>query len=108
VRQASPLARTRGLQSLGRGVAIRIDSSVLEDIRADLAEAFAPLLTPQDQARWRPHVTIQNKVAPNVALALLGSLEQGWCDQPVGVAGIGIFFYRGGPWEPVSRHMFRG
>lgn len=107
VRNTAPPARTRGLLSLGRGVAVRIDSPDLEAARADLAEAFAPLLVPQDQARWRPHVTIQNKVTADAARTLLTRLERDWIDRPIGIAGLGIFYYRDGPWEPVSRQMFR-
>ena len=59
---AAPVARAAGLMNLGRGVAIRIESPDLAAIRERLADAFAPLLTPQDAAGWRPHVTVQNKV----------------------------------------------
>jgi 2'-5' RNA ligase len=104
----APGARTRGLLSLGRGVAIRIDSPGLEQMRADLADAFAGMLTPQDQAGWRPHITIQNKVAPAEAKSLLTLLEKGWRDRPLGIAGLAAWHYRGGPWELLSRHMFRG
>ena len=70
-RGGAPAARIAGLISLGRGVAYRIDSPALEDVRAHLADVWSGLLTPQDQAGWRPHVTIQNKVDPADARALL-------------------------------------
>lgn len=104
--QAAPVARASGLLNLGRGVAIRIESPELEAIRAELADAFAGLLTPQDQAGWRPHVTIQNKVAPAEAKALLATLQPGFAPRPVAIAGLAAWWYRGGPWEPLSRHMF--
>ncbi|WP_253717668.1 2'-5' RNA ligase family protein [Sphingomonas sp. AP4-R1] len=107
-RDAPPPARATGLISLGRGVAIRIASPGLEEIRAALADAFAGLLTPQDAAGWRPHVTIQNKVAPEAARALMAELGPSFRERPVRIAGIGAYWYRGGPWEPLSRHMFRG
>ena len=47
--------------SLGRGVAYRLASSDLEHVHRELAEAFAPWLTRQDQAPFRPHITVQNK-----------------------------------------------
>ncbi|PZU11991.1 2'-5' RNA ligase family protein [Sphingomonas sp.] len=103
-----PVARASGLIPLGRGVAIRITSPDLERIRGDLAEDFAGLLTPQDQAGWRPHVTIQNKASPEAARTLLTELRAGFRERPVGIAGIATYFYRGGPWEPLSRHMFAG
>ena len=68
-----PRARIGGLINLGQGVAFRIESPELEDIRARLAEAFGPMLTPQDRAGWRPHVTIQNKVLPAEAKELIAT-----------------------------------
>ncbi len=92
--------------SLGSGVAFRIDSAGLAAIRERLAGAFSGLLTPQDQAGWRAHVTVQNKVAPAVAKALLADLSQGFRARPIAIAGLAAYWYRGGPWEPLSRHMF--
>src|SRR3546814_3410093 len=62
--------QTCALPILGEGTAFRVESEDMEDIRHDLAEAFRGLLTPQDQAPWRPHVTIQNKVEPREAKRL--------------------------------------
>jgi len=101
-----PLARLAGLVSLGQGVAFRIESPDLADIRDRLADAFAPMLMPQDKAGWRPHVTIQNKVAPAEAKALLHRLEADFTPRPVQIAGLASWWYRGGPWAPLSRHMF--
>lgn len=92
--------------SLGRGVAFRIEAPALVAIRAELADAFAGLLTPQDAGGWRPHVTVQNKVSPNVAKLLLAELSRDFVARPVEVAGLAAWWYRGGPWEPLSRHMF--
>ena len=103
---AAPPARIAGLMNLGRGVAYRIESDALEDIRDSLKEAFAPMLTPQDSAGWRPHVTVQNKVAPKEARALLERLEREFAARTVPIAGLATFYYRGGPWEAISRHMF--
>jgi 2'-5' RNA ligase len=102
----APQARVAGLMSLGRGVAYRIVSPELVAIRARLAEAFAGLLTPQDAGGWRPHVTIQNKVQPATARLLLQALEGDFRPREAEVAGLATWWYRGGPWEPLSRHMF--
>ena len=99
-------ARIAGLMSLGRGVAFRIESPALEDIRDRLADAFATLLTPQDRAGWRPHVTIQNKVEPAVSKALQADLERDFRPRTVRIVGLATWWYRGGPWEALSRHMF--
>ncbi|WP_174298121.1 2'-5' RNA ligase family protein [Sphingomonas bacterium] len=103
---SAPPARLAGLVSLGRGVAYRIESQELAAIRADLADAFAPLLMPQDRQGWRAHVTIQNKVEPAAARALLAHLQAGFVARPVRIAGLASWWYRGGPWEALSRHMF--
>jgi hypothetical protein len=102
----APMARVTGLMSLGRGVAYRIESPALTQIRHDLAEAFTGMLTPQDAGGWRPHVTIQNKVAPGIAKLLLASLSRDFRPHDVEIAGLGAWWYRGGPWESLSRHMF--
>ena len=103
---AAPAARIAGLLNLGRGVAFRVESPRLADIRASLADAFAAMLVPQDRAGWRPHVTVQNKVAPAEARALLEELTPLATPRPVTIAGLASWWYRGGPWEPLSRHMF--
>ena len=102
----APQARAAGLMSLGGGVAFRIEAPELTAIRNRLAEAFVGMLTPQDAGGWRPHVTIQNKVTANVARLLLAELQRGFQPRPVEIAGLATWWYRGGPWEPLSRHMF--
>jgi len=104
--QRAPNARVGGLMSLGRGVAYRIESPELVAIRRELADAFAGLLTPQDAGGWRPHVTIQNKVQPGIARLLMTSLERDFRARDVEIAGLAAWWYRGGPWEALSRHMF--
>lgn len=104
--QPAPQAWLGGVMSLGRGVAFRVESPALEGMRADLADAFSSLLTPQDRAGWRPHVTIQNKVEPAVARALMEAMSAAFRRRPLVVAGLASWWYRGGPWEPHSIHKF--
>ncbi len=103
----APQARMSGVFSLGRGVAIRIQSPALEDMRARLAEAFAPVLTPQDAANWRAHVTIQNKVTPEAAQMLLARMAGDFSPRPVTIAGLAVWRYLGGPWGLIDRYPFR-
>jgi 2'-5' RNA ligase len=91
---------------LGRGVAYRIEAPELSAIREDLLAAFGGLLMPQDAGRWRPHVTIQNKVTPVLARTLIKALERDFTPREVEIAGLASWHYRGGPWEAHSRHMF--
>jgi len=103
---APPAATLREPYSLGRGVAWRIESEGLAAIRARLAEGFTGLLVPQDMAGWRPHVTIQNKVEAAEARALLAAMRAGFRARPLTITGLAAWWYRGGPWAPLSRHMF--
>jgi hypothetical protein len=103
-----PRAMITGLMNLGGGVAYRVASDELDAVRAELSEAFHGLLTAQDAGGWRPHVTIQNKVAPKVARALLSELEQGFRQRPLTITGLGLHRYLGGPWEALGSYPFRG
>ncbi len=105
-RGAAPVARLASPFSLGGGVAYRIDSPDLQNIRARIADRFAPLLMPQDRAGWRPHITVQNKVKPDVARALLATLALDSTPRPLAIAGLAAWWYRGGPWEAVGAWAF--
>ena len=108
VRVARPVAAIDGVMLLGRGVAMRVRSDGLARIRSELAAAFDGLLTPQDAAGWRPHVTIQNKVEPATAKALHAELSAGFAARPLGIVGLATHWYRGGPWEEIARYRFAG
>jgi 2'-5' RNA ligase superfamily protein len=103
-----PAAAIAGIMDLGGGTALRVESESLEDMRSDLGEAFRGLLTPQDTAPWRPHVTIQNKVEPREARRLQAILKAGFQPRPLNIKGLATWRYRDGPWEPVKSYAFRG
>ena len=105
---AAPTARIAGLMDLGGGVAFRVVSDDLDAIRQELAHDLHGLLGAQDAGGWRPHVTIQNKVAPKVARELLDSLEREIQPRPLRIAGLGLHRYLGGPWETLGVWKFRG
>lgn len=96
----------RGPWSLGRGVAYRLAAPELDRLRSGLADAFAPWLTRQDQAPFRPHVTIQNKVEPEEAKRLLETLQ--WDFEPFNIRAEGLLLWRylDGPWEPAGGFDF--
>jgi hypothetical protein len=104
----APPAAVAGIVDLGGGTALRVDSEGLEDIRYDLALALRGLLTPQDMAPWRPHVTVQNKVEPREARALQSRLRAGFERRPLEIKGLALWRYLDGPWEPVKSWTFRG
>ncbi|GAA4984459.1 2'-5' RNA ligase family protein [Kineococcus glutinatus] len=90
-----------GLRFLGRGVAYELASEELLRVRAELAAAWRPWLTAQDAQRWKPHVTVQNKVDPALARALHAELSAAPLPPAVTGTGLALWRYLGGPWEPV-------
>lgn len=92
-----------GPRSLGRGVALAVAAAPLLELRARLARSFADWLTAQDRQGFRPHVTLQNKVAPAAARALLGELQAGFVPRPLTATALCLWRYRGGPWDALAR-----
>lgn len=95
-----------GLRFLGRGVAIEVRSEILLSLRARLAEQFRNWLTRQDSQGYRPHVTIQNKVLPDVARSLLHSMMPNWRPCQATAEGLLLWEYLGGPWRQVADFSF--
>jgi hypothetical protein len=107
VREAPPKATVAGLMDLGGGVAFRVVSPDLHKIRDELACDLHGLLGAQDTAGWHPHITIQNKVDAKVARSLKQSLERSFTERPLGLKGLGLYRYLGGPWERIGVYPFR-
>lgn len=103
IETARPQLLVEPPRSLGRGVAFRLASPDLQDIRARLAASWSDWLTPQDSQRFQPHVTVQNKVTPAQAAATLARLQQGFA--PWRTEGVALLLWRylGGPWEAIER-----
>ncbi|MEO6248662.1 MAG: 2'-5' RNA ligase family protein [Sphingomicrobium sp.] len=106
--RGQPRAMLSGLRSLGSGVAYIVVSEDLNALRAEIAEAFDGCLTAQDVQGWRAHVTIQNKVSSGTAQALLADKQRDFRPRPLGLAGLALHRYMGGPWKLVQRWQFRG
>jgi len=105
--ERNPLVlRATGLRFLGKGVAYDLASPEVEALRRELAGRWAPWLGPQDRQRIKPHVTVQNKVSPEVARALYEELRAGFSPFEVGGEGLLLWRYLGGPWEPVGEFPF--
>ncbi len=103
-----PRADVVGLINLGGGVAYRIASDDLDEIRGDLADAFRGALTQQDSRGWHPHITVQNKVTAAEARTLREQLDRDFTPRPLGLSGLAYDHYAGGPWLPGRRYPFRG
>ena len=102
-----PRAWIAGVMNLGGGVALRIASDELDQIREELAQRLRGLLTAQDSAGWSAHVTIQNKVPPREAKALIQALGNQFEGRPVRISGLGLHRYLDGPWESLRTFPFR-
>lgn len=105
-RGSDPQARISGLINLGGGVAFRVESSELEDIRARIAERFAPMLMPQDRNPWRAHITVQNKVKAPEARALLDQLSADFKPRALALSGLAAWWYHNGPWKIIAGYAF--
>ena len=105
--ERAPAARIDGIMDLGGGVAFRVVSDDLDRIRDELADALHGLLGVQDSGGWRPHITIQNKVPPKQARALIAELGRDFRPRPLRIAGLSLHRYIGGPWETLADYRFR-
>jgi 2'-5' RNA ligase len=102
--QSGPVSATVSeVRFTGNGVSFDLHSPALATLRRALAARFAPWLTRQDQQGYRPHVTIQNKTAPEVARALHASLSAGFHPFDLAITGLDLWHYDGGPWEIAAR-----
>ncbi|MEV6828397.1 2'-5' RNA ligase family protein [Amycolatopsis sp. NPDC051102] len=97
------LARVR---SLGRGVALDVESGALLRLHAALRARWSPWLTRQDAQPFKPHVTVQNKISPDVAAATLEAVRRDPGPAAATATGLAIWRYRGGPWEHVAAVPF--
>ncbi|TDR93135.1 2'-5' RNA ligase family protein [Enterovirga rhinocerotis] len=102
-----PLAAT-GWTSLGHGTALSVSSPALVALRQALAREWRDWLTPQDSARFAPHVTVQNKVSPQEAAGLLRELRAGFRPFEMRAEGVLLWRYLDGPWELLRRFPFAG
>ena len=99
--------RVTRVRSLGRGVAYDLEAAQLDVQHRQLADRWAPWLTPQDAQRLSAHVTVQNKVTPQAARSLLEQLTEGFEPYDVRARGLALWRYLGGPWEQLALSEFQ-
>lgn len=100
VSQTTPfVAETMGVRHLGGGVAFEIKSPQLENLRANLFKAFGSWPGPQDRQKFKPHITVQNKVEKVSADSLYDQLQASFQPRQITILGIDLWDYLGGPWE---------
>lgn len=95
-----------GLRFMGRGVAYALENDTLQAVHRELQTQWQPALTPQDQQKLRPHVTVQNKVEPKQARALYEQLSADFVPFEATGTGLQLWAYRGGPWEAIQTFDF--
>ncbi len=91
---------------LGRGVAYRLVSAKLSDLHRGLQARWWNTLTAQDRQGLRAHVTVQNKVQPEVARATLAALRARFEPFVTDARGLLLWRYDGGPWTALRRFAF--
>lgn len=97
-----------GWRSLGRGVAMNIESPGLAGVRDRIARRWRDELSAQDRQPFRPHVTVQNKVEPDTARSLLEELKAGPFPRTGSAVALQLWEYLGGPWALLESFPFEG
>lgn len=95
------------LRFLGKGFAAEIEAPDLLRLQHQLAIGWRNWLTPQDRQKYKPHVTIQNKVAPDVARSQYEQAAREWQLLHGLGEGLLLWYYKGGPWELVETFEFQ-
>ena len=107
--QPGPLPlQVSGLKFMGRGVMYTLDNPDLPALHRRLQRQWQAWLSAQDQQGLRPHITVQNKVDPDVARALHAELASGFQAFEAQGTGLALWAYKGGPWELRRRFAFGG
>ncbi|NVN06334.1 2'-5' RNA ligase family protein [Asaia spathodeae] len=103
----APLVQIGAPNLLGKGVAYRLSIPEGAAIRASFC-ALIPKdrMTRQDQAPWRPHLTVQNKVSPEQARDLHHRLLAEPMRETHPAAALTLWRYLRGPWEQIERAAF--
>lgn len=91
---------------LGRGAAYRLAAPALAAVHRTLQRSWWASLTAQDRQGFRAHVTVQNKVTPEVAKRTVQRLRADFVPFDVTALGVAVWRYVGGPWEPVQTVRF--
>ncbi|MFD1257635.1 2'-5' RNA ligase family protein [Mucilaginibacter terrae] len=94
------------IKSIGNGVAYKIKCDKLLNLHQKMQQQWAKWLIPQDRQKLWPHITIQNKVEPNLAKSLKEELEQSFEPFTATGTGLSLYEYVGGPWNFIHNYKF--
>lgn len=103
---AFPLKFTKW-RFLGKGSAIAIESNELLSLRARLTKLWNADLTAQDKQKFQPHITVQNKVAPDEARKLYEKLSADWQPKSGMGKGLTLWHYVAPRWKLEQEFLFR-
>ena len=92
---------------MGFGSAYQIKCDALMDIRNTLAEHWSHWLTKQDQQKFNPHVTFQNKVKADKAKALYKNMSESFEAFDFQIMGLSLWYYDNGPWDHIKDYAFK-
>jgi len=98
--------RVNNIRHTGFGVAYTIEAPEILTLRASLANAFRQWLTPQDQQKFQPHITVQNKVTAEVSKQLSKQLLETFVPFEIEGEGLDTWLYKNGPWEHIEYYRF--
>jgi len=93
-------------KAMERGVAIFLRSPQLNALRGELAREWSTWLHEQDQASFRPHVTIQTTDSEAEARSTIRAIRAARLPRIRGI-GLHLWCYRDGPWEHEQLFRFR-
>ncbi len=96
------------LRFMGKGTAANIESDALLNLHSTLAGRWRQWLTAQDRQKFKPHITLQNKVAPVEARQLFEELQSTWKLKTGNAVGLQLWQYLNGPWELKNDFLFGG
>lgn len=91
---------------LGHGTAIEVESIELSQLRDELKNKWNEWLTKQDLQKFKPHITVQNKVTPNTAQLLFDELTAAWTNSNGVGIGLELWHYLDGPWKLAEEYAF--
>lgn len=100
-----PLEFTRW-RFLGKGSAMTIESPGLISLRTQLAKLWSADLTAQDRQKFQPHITVQNKVAPDEARTLYEKLSADWRIRSGAAKGLALWHYVAPRWNLEKEFSF--
>lgn len=91
---------------LGKGVAVKVSAPELSSLRAKLAVVWKKSLTAQDRQKFQPHITVENKAAPDKARRLYEKLSADWREKTGAAKGTALWHYLGGIWKLEEEFLF--